>query len=119
LTVEQMKLFAGLEANGFAGSDTDLGAGAWVASDAGLARADIEDPKAAQLDALAFSQGALEGLEYRVDCSFGLVALQAGALNHLVNNVLFYQDFPPSGEVPLSTLIVEIFDGIVNAGRLP
>jgi hypothetical protein len=119
LNVEQMKLFAGFEADRFAGSDADLGAGAGVASDAGFARADVKDAKAAQLDALTFGEGALEGLEYGIDRGLGFVALQAGALNHLVNNVLFYQGFPPSGEVSRSQVIVEIFTGIVNAGRLP
>jgi hypothetical protein len=113
-----MELLAGLEAHGFAGSDADFGAGARIAPDARFAGADIEDAKAAQLDALAFGERALEGLEYCIDSRLGFVALQPGAFNHLVNDVLFYQGVPPSGEVSVSTLIVEIFDGIVNAAHL-
>jgi hypothetical protein len=117
--VEKVKLFAGFEANGFAGGDADLGAGAWIASDTRFAGTDVEDAKAAQFDALAFGERALQSLEYGIDSSLGLIPLQAGALNHLVNDVLFYQGFPPSGEVSVSRLIVEIFHPIVNALRLP
>jgi hypothetical protein len=114
-----VKLFAGLEANGFAGSDADFGAGAGVSSDPCLAGTDIEDAKSAQFDTLAFGERALESLKYGIDSSLGLIALQAGALNHLVNDVLFYQGFPPSGEVSVSRLILEMFHPIVNALRLP
>jgi len=44
---EVLQLFAGLEANGAAGSDGDLDAGLRVASDALLAVADLEDAEAA------------------------------------------------------------------------
>jgi hypothetical protein len=114
-----MEFFAGLEAYRFAGSDADLGAGAGVATDAGFARTHVENAKAAQLDTLAFGERALEGLEHGVDRGFGFVALQAGALNHLVNDVLFYQGFLPSGGWSIFKVIVEMFDGIVNAPRLP
>jgi len=117
--VEKVKLFTGFEANGFAGGDADLGAGAGVASDPCFAGTDVEDAKAAQFDAPAFGERALESLEYGIDSSLGLIPLQAGALNHLVNDVLFYQAFPPSGEVSVSRLILEIFHPIVNALRLP
>ncbi len=114
-----MEFLARLETNRLPGRDADFGAGAGIAADAGFAGTDVEDAKAAQLDALAFGKGALEGLEYRIDSGLGLVALQAGAFNHLVNDVLFYQGFPPSGEVSVSRLIVETFAGIVNVADLP
>ena len=114
-----MKFLAGFEANGLAGSDADFGSGAGIAADAGFAGTDVEDAEAAELDALAFGKRALQGLEYRIDSGLGLVALQAGALNHLVNDVLLYQGFPPSGEVSVSRLIVETFAGIVNVAALP
>jgi hypothetical protein len=113
-----MELFSGLEAYGFARSDADLGPGAGIPADAGFPRTDIEHTKAAQLDALAFGEGALEGLKYGIHSGLSLVPLQAGAFDHLVNDVLFYQGFPPSGEVSVSRLIVETFAGIVNAARL-
>jgi hypothetical protein len=118
-SVEQMELFAGLEAYRFAGSNADLGAGTGVPADARFAWADIKDAEAAQLDTLAFGERALEGLEHGVDRGFGFVALQAGALNHLVNDVLFYQGFLPSAGRSIFKVIVEMFDGIVNAPRLP
>jgi hypothetical protein len=117
--VEKMEFFTGFEANGFAGGDADFSAGAWIASDPRFPRADIEDAEATQFDTLAIGERALESLEYGIDSSFGLIALQAGALNHLVNDVLLYQGFPPSGEVSVLRLILEIFDPIVNAVRLP
>jgi len=117
--VEEVEFFAGLEADGFAGSDADFGPGAGVAADAGLAGTDVEDAKAAELDALAFGEGALEALEDGIHSGFGLVALQAGALNHLVNDVLFDQGLLRSGAGSDSRLIVEIFCDIVNVARLP
>jgi hypothetical protein len=117
--VEEVKFLAGLEADGFAGSDADLGAGAGIAADAGFAGTDIEDTEAAQLDALALGEGLFEGLEDGIDSGFGLVALEAGALNHLVNDVLFYQGFLPSGEGFDPRLIVEMFGGVVNVRTLP
>jgi len=119
LVVEQVQFFSRLETDGFSWRDADLGAGARVAADAGLAGTHVEDAEAAQLDPLALGQGAFERLEDRVDSRLGLVALQAGAFNHLVNNVLFYQGFLRSGESCSSTLIVESFRTVVNAPRLP
>jgi hypothetical protein len=119
LSVEEVKFFARFEANRLARGDADFSSGPGIAADTGFARADVEDTKAAQLDPLAFGKGTLEGLEYRIDSGLGLIALQAGAFNHLVNNVLFYQGFPPSGEVSVSRLILETFHGIVNVADVP
>jgi hypothetical protein len=112
--VQHVELLARFEAHSFAGSDADFGSGAGIAPDAGFARADIEDAKAPQFDALPLGKGPFECLENGVDSGLGFVALEAGALNHLVNDVLFYQGVPPSREESDVTLIVEIFDGIVN-----
>jgi hypothetical protein len=92
-----MQLFAWLEANRFAGRDADFGAGAGIAADARLAGPHVEHAKAAQLNALALSQSALQGFKDGIDGGFRLIALEAGTLNHLVNNVLFYQGILPSG----------------------
>jgi hypothetical protein len=102
LTVEQVKLFTGLEADRLTGGDTDFSAGAGVATNAGLARADVEDAKTTQLYPLTFSESAFERLKDGVDSRFGFISLQAGAFDHLVNDVLFYQGFPPSGEISVS-----------------
>jgi hypothetical protein len=114
-----VKFLTGLEPYGLAGSDADFGAGAGIAANAGFAGADVEDTKAAEFNSLPLGERALQSLEYRVDSGLGLIALQAGAFNHLVNDVLFYQGFPPSGEVSVLTLIVETFHGIVNVAALP
>ena len=45
--VEEVEFFAGLEADGFAGSDADFGSGARVAAYAGFAGFDVEDSEAA------------------------------------------------------------------------
>jgi hypothetical protein len=108
-----------LETNGFSGSDADLRAGAGIASDTGLSRTYIENAEPAQLNALALGKGPLEGFEYGVDGSLRLIALKAGALNHLVNDVLFYQGFLRSGERSDSRLILETFSFVVNAPPLP
>jgi hypothetical protein len=117
--VEKMEFLARLEADGFAGCNADFSPSARITADAGFAGTNVKDAESAELDALAFGESALESLEYGVDSRFGFVALQPGALNHLVNDVLFYQGFPPAGEVSVLRLIVETFDGIVNAARLP
>src|ERR1700728_2671151 len=102
LAVKKMKLFARLEANRLARGNADLGAGTRVASDAGLARTNVEDAKTTQLDPLTLSERALQRLKDGIHSCLRFVALQASALNHLVNDVLFYQDVPPSGAVSVS-----------------
>lgn len=97
LLIEDVEFFARLEANGFSRSDADLGSGARVASNAGFAGANIENAEAPQLDPLSLGQRPFEGLENGIDGSLGFVALEACALNHLVDDVLFYQAVPPSG----------------------
>jgi hypothetical protein len=114
-----MQFLAGLEADGFARSDADFGSGARIAADAGFAWADVEDAEAAQLDALTLSKSALEGFKDCVDGGFRLIALEAGAFNHLVNNVLFYQCVPPTSRLSEFMVSVESFSIIVNAADLP
>jgi hypothetical protein len=69
--LEGLQLFAGLEADGFARWDADLLAGAGIAADAGLAGFDVEDAKAAQLDAFAAAESVLHGFEDGLDGLFG------------------------------------------------
>ena len=118
LLVEKVEFFTWLETDGFAGSDADFGACAGIATDPGFAWADIENAEAAQLDALALGERALEALEYSIHGSLRLVALKAGTLDHMVNDVLFYQGFLRSGEQSAPRLIVETFSRIVNAPAL-
>ena len=54
---EDVEVFAGFEADRFAGGDGDFGAGAGVSADAGFAGLDGEDAESAELDAVAFGRG--------------------------------------------------------------
>jgi hypothetical protein len=117
LSVEHVQLFTGLETHSLTRRDAHLRTGPGIASNAGLARANIEDAKAAQFNALALGQSALQGFEHRVHSGFGLVALQPGPFNYLMNDVLFNQCLPPASGV--SFVSVEIFPAIVNAPHLP
>src|ERR1039458_9570771 len=90
-SLQRVQFLAWLEANGLAGSDVDLSPGAGVAADAGFARADAEDAKSAQFDALAGRQSLLEALEDRVHCRLSFGTRQASALDHVVNDILLDQ----------------------------
>ena len=94
--VEELKIFAGLEADGFAGGDGDFGAGAGVAADAGFAGLDGEDAEAAEFDAVACAQGLLHGFEDGVHGGFCLGARKAGAFNDPLDEVLLDQWVSPS-----------------------
>jgi hypothetical protein len=104
-----MKFLAGFEANGFARSDADFGSGSRIAPDACFSRTHIEDTEAAQFNALTLGQSPLKAFEYGIDRGFGFVPLEAGTLNHLVNDVLFYQGLLRSGGWSDSVVIVETF----------
>ena len=80
--VEQVQFFAGLEADCLAGGDGDLGSGAWIAADAGLAGLDGEDAEATELDAVACDEGLLHALEDCVDRRLCFGSWQSGALNN-------------------------------------
>ncbi len=86
-----MKILSRLETDGFSRGDRDFGAGAWVASDARLARLDGEDAESAELNAVSFGERLLHGFEDRVYGGFGLGADEAGALDDSLDEVLFDQ----------------------------
>ena len=90
-SVDQMQLFAGLEAHSFARSDGDFRAGAGIAADAGLARPHVEHAKAAQLDAFPSRQRLFQALKDGVDCGLRLVAGKAGPFDYPVHDVLLDQ----------------------------
>jgi hypothetical protein len=75
LRSERLQFLARLEAHSFAGGDADFLARARIPSYSGLARANIEHAKAAQLNAFPLAEGALHGFE---DCFDGLLRLCAG-----------------------------------------
>jgi hypothetical protein len=86
---ERLEFFAGFEADSFSGRDAHLLARPRVAPNAGLARLDVEDAEAAQLDALAFAEGVLHGLEDGLDGLLGFVSGDVRFLNHRVHDVQF------------------------------
>lgn len=103
-----MEFFAGFEADGFAWRDGYFRAGAWVAADAGLAGADIEDSEAAQLDALSVGEGFFEALEDCVHGGFSLHAGQASPFDDVMDDVLFNQCLSPQNNiVPASCRALE------------
>ena len=71
--LQGLKLFAGLKSNRLAWWDGYFGASTWVAPDAGLARPDREDAKAAKLNAIAFAQRLFHGLEHGLDRLLGFL----------------------------------------------
>jgi hypothetical protein len=86
-----MKLFARLEADGLAWGDADLSAGSGIATNSSFTRTDAENAKSAQFDALAGGQGLLEALEYGIHRSLCLGARETGALDYMMDDVLFNQ----------------------------
>jgi hypothetical protein len=99
-----MQFFARLEAYGFAGSYAYFGSGAGISADSGFARADAEDAKSAQFDALAGGQSLLQALEYRIHGGFRLGARQARAPNYLMYDVLLNQKGTLAGATGLNVL---------------
>jgi hypothetical protein len=89
--VEDVEVFAGLEADGFTGSDADLCSGTWVASDACFAGLDGEDAEAAEFNAVAFDEALFHGFEDGVDGGFCLGAHEAGPFYDSLNEILFDQ----------------------------
>ena len=87
----RMQFLAGLETHRFSRSDADLGSSAGIAADASFASADTENAESAQFDALASRQGLLQSFEDSIDGCLGLRTRQAGALDDLMNDVLFNQ----------------------------
>jgi len=84
---ERLQFLAGLEAHSLAGRDADFLAGARIASNASLARADVEYAEAAQLDSLTLAQSVLHGLEDGLDGLLRLGPGDAGLVYHRVHYV--------------------------------
>ena len=86
-----MQFLPGFEPHRFARCDADFGSGAGIATDSGFASADAEDAESAQFDSFAGSQRLLQAFEDRVDGCFSLGARQTGALDYVMDDVLFNQ----------------------------
>ena len=93
--MQALQLFPGFEPDGLAGGDIDLGAGARVAADAGLARLYVEDAEAAQLDPVAPFQGLLHGVEDGLDRHLRLGLGDPGPFHHLVYDIELNHRNPP------------------------
>ncbi len=81
------EILAGLEANGLAGRNPHLGAGAGIAADPLLARLDLEDPEAAKLDPLPPAHRFLHGVQDRLHGHHGLDPGDVGRPGHVVDDV--------------------------------
>jgi hypothetical protein len=86
-----LQFLAGFEPHRFAGGDADFLAGARVAADTGLARADAENAEAAQFNAITCRESLFEPLEYGIHGSFSLGSRQACPLNDVMDNILLDQ----------------------------
>jgi hypothetical protein len=84
---ERLQFLAGLEAHRFTGRDADFLAGAGIAADAGLARADVEHTEAAQLNSLALAERILHRFKNGFDGLFRLGPAHAGLIYNGINNV--------------------------------
>ncbi len=89
--LQNVQIFAGLEADRFAGRDGDFGSGARVPAHAGLARFDGEDPETAEFDAIPFGERLLHGLENGIDGRLGLGTDEPGPFHHALDEILFDQ----------------------------
>jgi hypothetical protein len=96
----RVQFLARLEAHRLAGCDADLGAGTGIAADSGFAGADAEHTKSAQFDALAGSQSLLKALEDRIHSRLRLGAWKPGALDYVMDDVLFNQRGNLAGATP-------------------
>jgi hypothetical protein len=82
-----LQFLAGLEAHRFARRDADFLAGAGIAADAGLARAHVENAKAAKLDALSFAKGILHSFKDGFDGLFRFGPAHTGFIYYSVHNI--------------------------------
>src|SRR5262249_38422007 len=89
---DRLQLLARFETHGLPGWDADLGAGAWVATDAGFAGAYVEHAKAAQLDAVALRQSLLHALEDGFHSHFSFCFGDARLVHDFVDDVEFDHD---------------------------
>jgi hypothetical protein len=95
---QRLEFLARLEAHSLAGRDVDLLSGARVASNARLARFDVEDAEAAQFDALSSAERILHSVEDSFD---RLLGFRAGYVRLLYDGVYDVElDHKTSGELP-------------------
>src|SRR5208282_3435120 len=86
-SINRLQFFARLEAHSFARRNRYFGAGARVASNAGLAGAHVEHAKSPQFNAMAAGQRLLHALEDGFHRQLGLGLGDAGFGHHFVDDV--------------------------------
>src|ERR1017187_589307 len=86
-SIDRLQFFSRLKAHGLARRNRHFGAGARVASDAGLTRAHVKHAKSAQLDAIAVGQRLLHALKDGFHRQLSLGLSDAGSGHHFVDNV--------------------------------
>jgi hypothetical protein len=87
-----LEFLAWLEANSLAGRNRNFGARAGVPADAGLARPDVEDAKAAKLNAFSTTEGSFHTLEDGFDGHLGLRLRDPSSIDNFVDDIGFYQE---------------------------
>jgi hypothetical protein len=86
--VEQVELFAWLEAYRFAGGNGDFGAGPGIAADAGFARFDCKDAKATEFNAIARDKSRLHAFKYGIDSRLCFGSRKACSLYYPLYKIL-------------------------------
>src|SRR3954453_12885401 len=79
-----LQVFARFEADRASRRNADFLAGPWVAADAALARLDLEDAEAAQLDALAPLHGGPHRVEHPIAAHLSFPLGKVGNFRHLM-----------------------------------
>src|SRR5438093_3173960 len=88
------QVLAGLEADRLPRRDAHLGAGPGITTDSLLARFDLEDAEAAQLDPLAPAHRLFHGVQDRFDGNHRLDARDIGVFGHIIDDIGL--DHPPA-----------------------
>ncbi len=88
------QVFAGLEADGLAGGDAHLGAGARIAADPLLPGLHLEDPEAAQLDTLAAAHRFLHGIQDGLDRNHRSNPGDIGYFGDIINDIGLNHSWP-------------------------
>jgi hypothetical protein len=86
--VKEMKLFAWLEADCFAGGNGDFGAGPGIATDTGLAWLNGKDTKATEFNAVARNKGLFHAFEDGINSGLRFCPRKAGSLYHPLYKIL-------------------------------
>ena len=96
--INRLQFLAGFEADGYARRNGNFGAGARIASDAGLARAHVEDAEAAQFNAVAGRERLLHALKDGFDGQLRFGLGDPGAVDHFIDDVELNHGYPLSRE---------------------